>query len=256
MKLAASTLHLLHLPLEDAYQRITELPTKNIEVADSGNHTLNPDRVERLNELRSSHGLQYSVHSPYSDTNLCADDSHIREAIIERVERSIRYASTLEARCIVVHPGWTTATEKFNKGRGWQLNLASMNRLIKTSEEHGVNLLVENVPPPNPYLFVTVADLERFYRDIDTAPGMVLDVGHSNLQGETIKFLDRFGDRIKHIHVSDNTGDVDRHLPIGCGSIEWPRVIEAVRGTGFDGWLVVESYSEMNHCLDYLGKLI
>ena len=57
MELAASTLYLLDRPLEDILEDLIRLDVKNIELADSGNHSLNPKRVERLQELRSSYEL-------------------------------------------------------------------------------------------------------------------------------------------------------------------------------------------------------
>jgi len=33
-------------------------------------------------------------------------------------------------------------------------------------------------------------------------------------------------------------------------------VMDRLRGSGFSGWVVVESYSEVPRCLEYLGPLI
>ena len=39
----------------------------------------------------------------------------------------------------------------------------------------------------------------------------------------TAELLDAFGDRLLHVHVSDNHGgDRDEHLPLGAGNIDWP----------------------------------
>jgi sugar phosphate isomerase/epimerase len=86
--------------------------------------------------------------------------------------------------------------------------------------------------------------------------GMTLDVAHAHLQGETYEFMRRFGDRIRHIHVSDNHGAGDLHLPVGDGSIDWGRVVSSARGAGFSGWLVVESYSDVEASLDRLRVLV
>jgi sugar phosphate isomerase/epimerase len=64
MKLAVSTLHLLYKPLEEVFNELVALPVNRIEVADSGNHSLNTRRIERLQELASSYNIQYSIHAP------------------------------------------------------------------------------------------------------------------------------------------------------------------------------------------------
>ncbi len=256
MNLAASTLHLLDRPLEEVFPDLLRLGTRNIELADSGHHALNPRLVERLQELMASYELRFSIHAPYADTNLAADDDLIREWILKRVRASIRFASELDARCVVVHPGWTTATDRFMKGRAWELNLRSLRWLLRYAEEYGVDMLIENVPDSMPYLLVSAEDFQLFYEEMEQPMGMVLDVAHANLNGEVAEFTRRFGDRIRHVHVSDNDGESDQHLPIGDGGIDWERVMNMLREGGFNGWVVVESYSDVQRCLDTLAPFI
>ena len=256
MELAASTLHLLDRPLEQVFPDLLRLSTRNIEIADSGHHALNPKLVERLQELRASYSLNFSIHAPYADTNLSADDDLIREWILKRIRASIRFASELDARCVVVHPGWTTATNMFMKGRAWELNIRSLHWLLRYAEEYGVSLQIENVPEPTPYLLISVSDFDLFYEEMELKMDMVLDVAHANLQDEVYEFMDRYGGRIKHMHVSDNHGAMDQHLPVGDGSIDWGRVVRATKGIGFSGWLVVESYSDVERSLSHLRALI
>jgi sugar phosphate isomerase/epimerase len=254
MELAASTLHLMDRPLEETFPDILRLSTRNIELADSGHHALNPRRVELLQELRASYTLNYSIHAPFADTNLSADDDLIREWILKRIEATIRFASDLDARCVVVHPGWATATERFMKGRCWELNIRCLRALLGYAEEYGVSLLIENVPEPTPYLLVSVDDFECFNREMKM--DMVLDVAHANLRDEVYDFMNRYGSSIKHIHVSDNDGTSDQHLPVGDGGIDWGSVVKAAKSIGFKGWLVVESYSGMERSLSRLRSLI
>ena len=256
MKIAASTLHLLNEPLENIMNKLIELPVHRIEVADSGQHALNPRRVERLQEIASSYNLEYSIHAPYADTNLAADDDLIREWILKRIRASIRFASELDAECLVLHPGWTTATESFMRGNSWELNLRSLHWLMRYAGEYGVNCLIENVPNPTPYLLVTVDDFQLFEEEMDPPMNYVFDVAHAHLQDEEFLFIEEFGYKIEHVHVSDNFGDQDEHLPLGEGNIKWSKVIDALDDAGFDGWLVIESYSNMDENIAYLQDLI
>ena len=69
-------------------------------------------------------------------------------------------------------------------------------------------------------------------------------------------FIDEFGPKIKHVHVSDNEGEVDSHLPIGEGTISWEESIGALKNIGFDGWIVIESYGKIAESIEYLGRLL
>ena len=256
MELAASTLHLLDRPLEDILDQLVTLDVNKIELADSGNHALNPKRVERLLEFKSSYDIEFSIHAPYADTNLSADDDLIREWILKRIRASIRFASELDAKCLVLHPGWTTATEPFMRGRSWKLNLRSLRWLQRYAGDYGVEVLIENVPSPTPYLLVSLDDFRLFDEEMTPKMDYVLDIGHSNLLGETLGFIEEFGSRIKHVHVSDNEGETDSHLPIGDGTIDWEESINALKKMGYNGWIVIESYSKITESIDYLKRLL
>jgi sugar phosphate isomerase/epimerase len=127
---------------------------------------------------------------------------------------------------------------------------------MKYAGEYGVKCLIENVPNPTPYLLVTVDDFQLFEEEMKTPMSYVLDVAHAHLQGEEFRFIKEFGHKIDHVHVSDNFGNQDLHLPLGEGNIKWDRVINALKDTGFDGWLVIESYSKMHENIAYLQNLI
>ncbi|MHA2393813.1 MAG: sugar phosphate isomerase/epimerase family protein [Promethearchaeota archaeon] len=256
MKLAVSALHLMHEPLDEVYDRFLSLGTNLIELTDSGYHALNTKRIERLLEIKSSYNLNFSIHAPWADTNLSADDDLIREWILKRIRASIRFTSDLDGHSLVIHPGWLTATDRFMKGRAWELNLRSIRWLLRYANEYGVDLLMENVPQSKPYLLVSVSDFEMFYEEIEFDLGMVLDIAHSHLQGETLDFIYRFGEKIQHVHVSDNHGESDEHLPIGDGSVDWQKTLGALEKIGYSGWVTVESYWDIHRGLEYLQNYI
>ncbi len=235
---------------------VLEAPTKFIELVDAGPHALSPSRVEALLEIKAAHGLEYSVHAPYTDVNIAAEDPQVREAIHRRLEASIRYASDLGAETLVFHPGNTTALEwALPHGTAWRINLESVRRLVDYAETFGVRAVIENVPEPFPFVMKSVEEFDRFYDEVGVEAFMVLDVAHAHLRGEELEFIKRFEDRISHVHVSDNHGDGDTHLRIGEGSVAWGEVIEALKESPFDGWVTIESHGAIAECVRLLEGL-
>ena len=231
-------------------------PTRFIELMDAGPHALSPSRVEALLEIKKTHGLEYAVHAPYTDVNIAAEDPQVRGAILGRLEASIRYASDLGAETLVFHPGNTTALEwALPQGTAWRINLESVRSLVEYAETLGVGAMIENVPEPFPFLMKSVEDFDRFYDEGGIEVFMVLDVAHAHLRGEELEFMGRFGDRISHVHVSDNRGDRDTHLRIGEGSIAWAEVMEALKESPFDGWVTIESHENIAECVQLLEDL-
>ena len=255
MELAVSTLFCLHKPFEEALSDIVRAGSRCIEVVDAGPHTLTRPRVERLQEIKASYDLRYSVHAPFTDVNLSADDSYVRNAILERIETSIGWASEL-GEVLVFHPGNSTAVERVSPGSAWDINLKSVRRLLRYAEEWGVKALIENVPEPFPYVMKSVEHFARFFDEIGVEAGMVLDIAHANLRGEALEFIRRFGDRIEHVHVSDNDGESDAHLRVGEGNIDWEKTVRSLRESPFEGWVTIESYNGISESLGLLRPLV
>ena len=255
MELAVSTLFCLHKLFEDAALDIIRAGSRFIEVVDAGPHTLTRPRVERLQEMKASYNLRYSVHAPFTDVNISADDDCVRDAILERLETSIRWTSEL-GEILVFHPGNSTAVERLSPGSAWRINLESVERLLSYAEDYGVKALIENVPEPFPYVMKSVEHFARFFDEIGVEAGMVLDIAHANLRVEALEFIKRFGDRIEHVHVSDNDGVSDLHLRVGAGSIDWGKTVKSLKDSPFDGWVTVESYDGIDESLGLLRSLV
>jgi sugar phosphate isomerase/epimerase len=256
MDIAVSTLFSLNKTLEEAMPLVLEAPTKFIELMDTGPHALSPSRVEALLEIKETHNVEYAVHAPYTDVNIAADDPHVRDAILGRLEASIGFASDLGAETFVFHPGNTTALEwALPKKTSWKINLESVKRLVEYAEALGVKAMIENVPEPFPFMMKSVEDFERFYEEIGIETLMVLDVAHAHIRDEELEFIERFGDRIGHVHVSDNKGDRDTHLRIGEGSVHWRKVMKTLKNSSFDGWVTIESHEAIKECIKLLDGL-
>jgi sugar phosphate isomerase/epimerase len=86
--------------------------------------------------------------------------------------------------------------------------------------------------------------------------GLVLDVGHSNINGQTHAFIEVLGRKIVHVHAHDNKGEQDQHLGVGCGTVDWNQFGEDLKKVGFSGTVVVESCSNIEESVGVLQKLL
>jgi sugar phosphate isomerase/epimerase len=130
-------------------------------------------------------------------------------------------------------------------------NADAVAELAAAAKAQGLTLMVENVGRE----YSTVDALKPL---LDAHPDVRfhLDVGHANLAGGTTReLLAAFGDRLAHVHVSDNFGADDLHLPLGAGSIAWPEAVEALQGSGYDGTVTLEIFSPELHHLEVSQKL-
>ena len=75
-----------------------------------------------------------------------------------------------------------------------------------------------------------------------------LDIGHANVRpygqpNRLASLLEAFGDRIAHVHLHDNKGRYDDHLPLGVGTLDFRDSARRLRATGWDGTLTLEVHS-------------
>ncbi|MBW1736932.1 MAG: sugar phosphate isomerase/epimerase, partial [Deltaproteobacteria bacterium] len=89
-------------------------------------------------------------------------------------------------------------------------------------------------------------------------------IGHAQLlsnQNTSYGFIDRFPERIKHVHIHDNRGgdspDDDLHLPVGKGIIEFGKIFRKVKEIGYHGTITLELRPpEIKTCLPYVKQLL
>jgi sugar phosphate isomerase/epimerase len=77
---------------------------------------------------------------------------------------------------------------------------------------------------------------------------MTLDTGHANIShpdnGRLRKLVEKYADRIDHIHISDNSGKADEHLPVGAGTVDFQWLAGRLNEMGYDSTVTLEVFSE------------
>jgi len=89
----------------------------------------------------------------------------------------------------------------------------------------GFSVHVENVYDDRP------DDILSLNRKLEnTKIGITLDIGHANIFSKipVWEWIEAYGNRLTHVHLHDNNGEEDEHLPLGQGSIDLDRVIVAL----------------------------
>ena len=180
-------------------------------------------RVEDVNDLVRATGIETTVHLSYVDLNLASLAPIARRAAVERTQAGLGYAADVRARCAVLHLG----TAPLADPRAHALAGLALEESLSELKDSPVTLAVEN-------LGLTTFDRPRTpveMRDVLDRHGLsaCMDVGHAHVQGRRegrdllTEYRDTLGRRIVHLHLHDNVGDHDAHLPIGDGSIPLER---------------------------------
>jgi sugar phosphate isomerase/epimerase len=256
-KIGLSMLYCLSEPFDKMVKRLNKVEARYVEVLDEGFHALNKKRIATLNQTAKSRSIEYTVHAPFADINIASPSKPILTASLKRLKESMAYANALNAKLWVFHPGNKTGISTFYPGEDWKQNIRGIRELHKTAEEYGLNIAIENLPEKYGFLMKQPEDFQKFYKETGLNDvGIVLDVGHANLEAQTEQFLTKLQDKIVHMHVSDNMGENDQHLGIGYGKIDWQRFAETLREIAYDKKVMVESVEHVEESLKKIRQLL
>ena len=103
--------------------------------------------------------------------------------------------------------------------------------MIRTAEEAkkaGVRLAFENVGYHGSSIY-TQEEYIHALDGVDPIVGYLIDVGHAHVNAWDIPgTIDAVSHRLYGLHLHDNRGNCDAHLPMGEGTIPWDQVLAAI----------------------------
>ena len=169
----------------------------------------------------------------------------IRQASMQEVLGALETASDLGAEKVVAHPGYIDGLAVHVLDDALNLAMASLEKIWLRSSQLGLMLCIENMfPGVGP--FVESEDFEPIFTSFPEMK-LALDTGHANIGDEggrrLLDFIHLFDTRIGHLHVSDNNGRLDEHLPVGHGNIGFKAMARALKRIGYDDTLTLEIFS-------------
>jgi D-psicose/D-tagatose/L-ribulose 3-epimerase len=196
-----------------------------------------------LGRLLDDIGLQRTAVSAMGDPsmNLISADPATRARGIDFMKWAIDCSEALGARTLS-GPLHSTLGQFSGKGptpEEFEASIASQRTIGAHAAAHGVTIGLEALNRFECYL-VNTMDALAAHIDAIGHPNIraMYDTFHSNIEEtDPIGAFTRNRDRIVHVHISEN----DRGVP-GRGNIPWRETFRAIRQSGYDDWLTIESF--------------
>ena len=205
----------------------------------------------RAAEVLQQHGLRPTVCVAMGPgRELCATDAGTVASTQSFLKECIDTAAVLGAGAIA-GPIYASV------GRTWRMSPEERRRcyaelrdglrpVADYGAERGVKVAVE---PLVRYETSVINTVEQALEAIDGLPpegcGLLVDTYHANVEEKD--FAAAFtlaGDRLAHVHASAN----DRGAP-GADHIDWPGFRDALRTAGYEGPVVIESFTAENETI-------
>jgi sugar phosphate isomerase/epimerase len=169
----------------------------------------------------------------------------IREASVDEVVASLEVAAELHPQKVVLHPGYISGLGIHVMKKSIAYAMQSLEQIMDRADYLGMRVCIENMFPKYPGWIKA----DDFNQILDRFPSIMLtlDIGHAHIgsknERRALQFMDAFPDRIQHIHVSDNFGKEDSHLPIGAGNIRYKEMVKGLKKICYNGTITVEVFS-------------
>ncbi len=186
-------------------------------------------------------GLACTMHAPFADLAPGAADPEILRVTRAKLAKVLELIDLFEPQVIVCHLGFEENKHSFDYP-GWLERAAeTWGRLAETAGKAGVRLMLENTYETSPE-----AHREIFTRLNPPAVGFCLDVGHTLAFAHTPwqDWLPPLTPWLGHLHLHDNRGDGDRHLPVGEGHFDFPGLFKYLRQNDLRPTMTLEAFSE------------
>jgi D-psicose/D-tagatose/L-ribulose 3-epimerase len=200
---------------------------------------------EEAADIIGDNGLFISVCAVMSpDRDLISPDVSVRENGATYLRHCIEATRTLGGTNLVgplySAVGRTWQMTEDERERDTEILVGQLRALAEHAGEHGVKLGVE---PLNRFetSFINLAAqaIEVVDRVAHPACGIMLDTFHMNIEEKSVgEAIRATGGRLFHLHSCEN----DRGAP-GSGHVPWAEVEEALDEIGYDGPVVIESFT-------------
>ena len=175
------------------------------------------------------------------EANPISPDASIRNAAVERLKWAIEINHTLGsfAMCGPYHSplgvfsgAGPTATEK---GHAVEV----LRKAAEFAAQAKLTLAIEYLNRFECYFLTTAADARALVKAVDHPSFRCMyDTFHAHIEEKSqAAGVAAVKDVFAHVHISEN----DRGTP-GTGQVRWDEAFRAIRGTGYDGWFVIEAF--------------
>ncbi len=208
-----------------ALERASELGIRGIEIKLGRDDMISKDMRLFLMDSLPSYDMAVHVHLPYlqGSANLASPSTSLGNRAVRVMLESLGFAASLGCSLANSHIGVNTGGHHHMEASAKRLK--AIGRLAK---DIGIEISLENQESNCRGILNTPQDMRILLNLIPDA-AITYDPGHGNTHGfGPREFLPVCLPNLRYLHLHDNVGDRDRHLPLGRGNVDFDYLIREV----------------------------
>ncbi|MGM0380423.1 MAG: sugar phosphate isomerase/epimerase family protein [bacterium] len=196
--------------------------------------------IRRLGEMQRNSCFDIvAVHPPARGKwNITAKKEKERLGAINLLKKIMDNLLQIGVEKIVLHPGEHRGSSAAEDKELLVRSADSIERLLEHIGNRSQKLCVENTLPH--HVGGRLDDLLWLEKNVTGEFYITFDTSHASL-GKTppVEYIEAFGKKIRHTHLSDNRGGEDDHWPPGEGNVNFPEVLRKLAEKSYlDYWML------------------
>jgi sugar phosphate isomerase/epimerase len=215
----------------------------NLEIYFSHYALNNLDKTKCIEtaKLFAGVGLKVTFHAPFMDLRPGALDDKIRQVSLDRIKEVFDLASYFHPLKIVCHPAFDDRYYVDCDDLWTESSVKTWTALITLAKDAKTIIALENVYEKEPHI------LRRLFDALSSdSMCFCFDTGHFNVFSYTPLniWLQELGKYLGHLHLHDNRGKTDEHLPVGCGNFPFAELFQTLREIGTKPSMTLEAHDQ------------
>jgi sugar phosphate isomerase/epimerase len=192
-------------------------------------------------KLIAGNGLKVTFHAPFMDLRPGALDDKIRQASLDRIKEVFDLTPYFHPLKIVCHASFDERYYVFGDDLWLENSVKTWTELITLAKDAKTIIALENVYEKDPHVLRRLLDALSSDNIC-----FCFDTGHFNVFSYTpLKiWMQELGKYLGHLHLHDNYGKTDEHLPIGCGTFPFAGLFQTIRAIGAKPTMTLEAHNQ------------
>ena len=247
-------------PLKNAIELCKKIEPNNIEISAPHDHQPIEEIVNIIKDYKKE-GVNFTLHNYFPVPkksfvlNIASEDEECQNSSYDLIKNALYLAEIANSPLYGVHAGYLKNAKSNKEGQfifdsGGSNYNKSLKRAVefvckisKDFERTNTSLIIENLFPSPKKRHSLNCSYEEIYEYFSFLPeniGLLLDLGHLNVSSVILDFnredafykiLKNFSNRILEVHISENNGLKDEHLPVKKNSWQLNAIKEIKKAT-------------------------
>lgn len=204
-------------------------------------YTFSVKEFSQIADKLKEASLPCTLHAPFHELSIGALDPFIRKASRDKLRMAFDLIAVFQPQSIVCHLGFEENKHGYKQEKWFNNSLEGWQELLSIAKSNKTPIMLENTYE------LTPQQHRKMLQALDSPYArFCLDVGHTVTFAKNSwrDWLPELEPWLGQLHLHDNTGDRDTHLPVGQGVFDFEGLVSYLKEKGLSPLMTLEPHRE------------